>query len=119
MDGQGPSGRRRVQGEDLAPKSRIGKTSRCDVPISRSGRRISVVRGPRRTVASQRWRGAELVRGSDRYRRSEKGRGGPSGKRIQAPSNHRNGAQLALVTGARWRTNTTQSPGFGLYRCAI
>jgi PAS domain S-box-containing protein len=50
---------------------------------------------------------------------TEESGGGPSGKRIQAPSNHRNGAQLALVIGARWRTNTTQSTGFGLYRSAI
>ena len=64
---KGPSGRRRIQGKDLAPKSRIRKSSRCHVQISRSGRSISVVRGPRRTIASQRWHGVKLVRRPDRY----------------------------------------------------
>ena len=49
-------------------KSRIRKSSRCSVQNSRSGRSISVVRGPRRTIASQRWHGVKLVRRSDRYR---------------------------------------------------
>lgn len=37
MDGQNPSGRRRIQGKDLAPKSRIRKSSRCSPQISRGG----------------------------------------------------------------------------------
>ena len=65
----------KVHPDDVAFKVRtwlqnleVGKTSRCHVPISRSGRRISVVRGPRRTIASQRWRGDWLVWRPDRYR---------------------------------------------------
>ena len=65
----------KVHPDDVAFKVRTwlqnlesGKSSRCRVQISRSGRSISVVRGPRRTIASQRWQGAKLVRRPDRYR---------------------------------------------------
>ena len=68
VDAQSPSRRRGVQGNELAPKSRIGKPSRCCMQNSRCGRSISMVRGPRRTIASRRWHGAELVRRPDRYR---------------------------------------------------
>ena len=42
------------------------------------------------------------------------GRGGPSGKRIQAPSNLRNGTKPPLVSGPRRRTDPTQSAPVGL-----
>ena len=55
----------KVHPDDVAFKVRtwlqnleIGKTTRCRVQNSRSGRSISMVRGPRRTIASQRWHGA-------------------------------------------------------------
>ena len=41
-------------------------------------------------------------------------RGSTSGKRIQAPSNHRNGTRPPLVNGPRRRTDPYQSAPFGL-----
>src|ERR1700750_1078193 len=52
MDGKRPSGRRRIQGEFLVQKPRNQKSTRCCLQVSRGGRSISVVRGPRRTTAS-------------------------------------------------------------------
>ena len=55
----------KVHPDDVAFKVRTwlqnlesGKPHDVSVQNSRSGRSISMVRGPRRTIASQRWRGA-------------------------------------------------------------
>jgi hypothetical protein len=74
---------------------------------------------PLRTAPGKRWNPTAVGRGDSGYRRAQVCRASTAGKRIQATSNHRNGASLPLVDGPRRRANPYQSAHFGLQRHAI